>query len=87
MDLLGPSELLRAPTRRPGTLLIVPIRDARDDDDSADSPAPTPTGETELEPPTDCGCSGCGVHYSKPVGGALLLIGLVGLRRDPGAGA
>ena len=26
MDLLGPSELLRAPTRRPGTLLIVPIR-------------------------------------------------------------
>lgn len=61
--------------------------DARDDDDSADSPAPTPTGETELEPPTDCGCSGCGVHYSKPVGGALLLIGLVGLRRDPGAGA
>jgi hypothetical protein len=26
MDLLGPSELLRAPTRRAGRLLIVPIR-------------------------------------------------------------
>jgi hypothetical protein len=26
MDLLGPSELLRAPTRRTGTLLVVPIR-------------------------------------------------------------
>ena len=59
--------------------------DAVGDDDSGERPEPTPAGSTEVEPPADCGCSGCGVYYSRPVGGALLLVGLVGLRRQPSA--
>jgi len=60
--------------------------DAVDDDDSTE-PAPTPAPRTEIEPPADCGCSGCGVYYTRPIGGAFLLIGLLGLRRHHDAWA